>query len=114
MINLIEETNIKDSVNKIYKNLTLYLNDEKAFFKDLSSDEILDIEKIFWKFPLIASSYFASKESFLSFKDVFRPKIRGHHGAGLTNIEPKIVKEYSKYGTTDTEIFKNISTEIFA
>ncbi len=114
MINLIEETNIKDSVNKIYKNLTLYLNDEKAFFKDLSSDEILDIEKIFWKFPLIASSYFASKESFLSFKDVFRPKIRGQHGAGLTNIEPKIVKEYSKYGTTDTEIFKNISTEIFA
>ncbi|MAV76722.1 MAG: hypothetical protein CMG02_00010 [Candidatus Marinimicrobia bacterium] len=114
MINLIEETKIKASLNKIYKNLVLYLDDEKAFFKDLSSEEILDIEKIFWKFPLIASSYYASKESFLSFKDVFRPKIRGQHGAGITYIEPKIVKEYSKYGTTDTEIFKNISTEIFA
>ena len=60
------------------------------------------------------SSYFASKESFLSFKDVFRPKIRGQHGAGITYIEPKIVKDYPKYGSTDTEIFKNISREIFS
>ena len=73
--------------------------------------EIFDIEKIFWKFPLIASSYFASKESFLSFKDVFRPKIRGQHGAGITYLESKIVSRYNKYGSTDIDVFKNISQE---
>ena len=66
-----------------------------------------------WKFPLIASSFYAAKESFLSFKDVFRPKIRGQHGAGITNIESKIVKNYSKYGSTDTEIFKKVAQQIF-
>ena len=113
MIKLIEETNIQDSIKIIYKNLNLYLKDEKTFYNDLPTEEIFDIEKIFWKFPLIASSYFASRESFLSFKDVFRPKIRGQHGAGLTYIEPKIVDNYPKYGSTDTDIFKNISQEIF-
>jgi asparagine synthase (glutamine-hydrolysing) len=113
MVGLIEESKIQNSIDKIYKNLNLYLNDEKSFFKDLSDEEIFDIEKIFWKFPLIASSYFASKESFLSFKDVFRPKIRGQHGAGITYVEPKIVNNYPNYGATDTDIFKNISQEIF-
>jgi len=113
MVSLIEESKIQNSIDKIYKNLNLYLNDEKSFFKDLSDEEIFDIEKIFWKFPLIASSYFASKESFLSFKDVFRPKIRGQHGAGITYVEPKIINNYPNYGATDTEIFKNISQEIF-
>ena len=113
MLNLIEESKIQDSIKIIYKNLNLYLKNEKEFFENLPSEEIFDIEKIFWKFPLIVSSYFASKESFLSFKDVFRPKIRGQHGAGITNIEPKIVKNYPQYGSTDTDIFKNISKEIF-
>lgn len=113
MLNLIEDTNIQNSIKIIYKNLNLYLNNDKEFFENLSTEEIFDIEKIFWKFPLIASSYFASKESFLSFKDVFRPKIRGQHGAGITYIEPKIVKNYPQYGSTDTDIFKNIAKEIF-
>ncbi len=114
MIKLIEETNIQNLIGNIYKNLNLYINDEKAFFDELSNEEIFDIEKIFWKFPLIASSYFASKESFLSFKDVFRPKIRGQHGAGITYLESKIVSRYSKYGSTDIDVFKNISQEIFS
>ena len=114
MIKLIEETNIQDLIGNIYKNLNLYINDEKAFFDELSNEEIFDIEKIFWKFPLIASSYFASKESFLSFKDVFRPKIRGQHGAGITYVESKIVSKYNKYGSTDIDVFKNISQEIFS
>ncbi len=113
MISLIEKTKIQNSIDAIYKNLNLYLNDEKSFFENLSSEEIFDIEKIFWKFPLIVSSYFASSESFLSFKDVFRPKIRGQHGAGITYIEPKIVKNYPQYGSSDTDIFKNIAKEIF-
>ena len=113
MVNIIEESKIQESLSKIYKNLNLYLKNDKQFFEELSNDEIFDIEKIFWKFPLIASSYFASKNSFLSFKDVFRPKIRGQHGAGITTVEPKIVSNYPKYGKTDTDIFKNISKEIF-
>lgn len=113
MIRLIEDSKIQNSIENIYNNLKLYLNDENAFFTELSPEEIYDIEKIFWKFPLISSSFFASKESFLSFKDVFRPKIRGQHGAGITYIEPKIVKRYPQYGNSDTEIFKNISHEIF-
>jgi asparagine synthase (glutamine-hydrolysing) len=112
MLNLIEEAKIEDSISIIYKNLNLYINNEKDFY-NLSEEQIFDIEKIFWKFPLIASSYFASKESFLSFKDVFRPKIRGQHGAGITYIEPQIINNYSKYGSTDTDIFKNISQEVF-
>ena len=113
MLKLIEDAKIENSISTIYKNLNLYLANEKAFFEDLSSEEIYDLEKIFWKFPLISSSYFASKESFLSFKDVFRPKIRGQHGAGITYVEPKIVEKYPQYGNCDTDIFKNISKEIF-
>lgn len=113
MLKIIEESKLELILEKIYKNLKIYLNNEKEFFNEIPNEEILDIEKIFWKFPLVASSYFASKESFLSLKDVFRPKIRGQHGAGITTIEPKIVQAYSKYGNSDTDIFKNISKEVF-
>ena len=113
MLKIIEDTKLEKILGKIYKNLKIYINNDKNFFNDLPDEEIFDIEKIFWKFPLVASSYFASKESFLSLKDVFRPKIRGQHGAGITTIEPKIVQNYSKYGNSDTDIFKNISKEIF-
>ncbi len=113
MLNLIENSKDNNLLQTIYKNLSLYLNNDKDFFEKLSSEEVHDIEKIFWKFPLIASSFYAAKESFLSFKDVFRPKIRGQHGAGITNIESKIVKNYSKYGSTDTEIFKKVAQQIF-
>ena len=113
MLKIIEDTKLEKILGKIYNNLKIYINNDKNFFNDLPDEEIFDIEKIFWKFPLVASSYFASKESFLSLKDVFRPKIRGQHGAGITTIEPKIVQNYSKYGNSDTDIFKNISKEIF-
>ena len=32
---------------------------------------------------------------------------------GITYIESQIINNYSKYGTTDTDIFKNISQEVF-
>ena len=54
-----------------------------------------DLKKIFWKFPLLISSYFASEESFLGFDQVFNPKLRGQHGAGLTSLEKDIVNNYS-------------------
>ncbi len=113
MLKLIEDGKVKNSLENIYKNLSLYLDKDKDFFEKLTSEEVHDIEKIFWKLPLIASSFCASKESFLSFKDVFRPKIRGQHGAGITNLEAKIVKNYPQYGSTDTEIFKKVALQIF-
>ena len=113
MLSIIEDSKLEENLKKIYNNLKIYLKSEKDFFNDVNEEEILDIEKIFWKFPLVASSYYASKESFLKLKDVFRPKIRGQHGAGITEIEPKITKNFSNFGSSDTEIFKNISQEIF-
>ena len=74
----------------------------------------IDIKKIFWKFPLLISSYYASEDSFLKFDQVFNPKLRGQHGAGVTSVEPDITKKYSKLGNTDTEIFKKMANNIFA
>ena len=64
------------------------------------------------KLPLIVSSYFASQE-FLKFNQVFRPKLRGQHGAGVTSVEKDIVSKYSNLGKTDTEIFKEIANSNF-
>ena len=47
MIKLIEETNIQRFNWKLDKNLNLYINNEKAFFDELSNEEIFDIEKYF-------------------------------------------------------------------
>ena len=57
MLNLIENSKDNNLLQTIYKNLSLYLNNDKDFFEKLSSEEVHDIEKIFWKFPLIASSF---------------------------------------------------------
>ena len=85
----------------------------KKNFEKLTRKKYL-ISKKFLEISTNCLKLFCIKRSFLSFKDVFRPKIRGQHGAGITYIEPKIVKNYPKYGSTDTEIFKNISREIFS
>lgn len=114
MLNLIEKTNNKNNLKTIYNSLVLFLNDKSGYEEKYSNEEKFDIERLFWKLPLIVSSYYASKESFLKFKDVFRPKIRGQHGAGITNLEKSINLKYKKYGEDDVEIFKNLSKEIFS
>ena len=82
--------------------------------KNYSDEEINNLKKIFWKFPLIVSSYYASKRSFLKFESVFNPKLRGQHGAGITLIEKDIVKKYSHLGKSDKEIFTNIANSFFS
>ena len=37
----------------------------------------------------------------------------GANSAGITEIEPKITKNFSNFGSSDIEIIKNISKEIF-
>jgi hypothetical protein len=65
------------------------------------------------KFPLIVSSYFASEKSFLEFDQVFNPKLRGQHGAGITSLEGDITDEYSSLGKNDKEIFKKMADDVF-
>ena len=60
------------------------------------------------------SSYIASEESFLEFDQVFNPKLRGQHGAGITSLEKDITLKYSNLGKTDSEIFQKISSNTFA
>ena len=93
--------------------LDFYLADPDVFEKN-PDNYAFDLKKIFWKFPLLISSYFASEESFLGFDQVFNPKLRGQHGAGVTSTEKDIVSNYPSYGETDTEIFKNLANNVFA
>lgn len=98
--------NIKDLI-------TNYLNNPKLFEEETHNQDKIDLKKIFWKLPLIVSSYYASQESFLKFNQVFRPKLRGQHGAGVTSVEKDIISKYSNLGKTDTEIFKEIANNNF-
>ena len=102
-----------DNLKNIKNLITNYLNNPVLFEEETSDQDKTDLKKIFWKLPLIVSSYFASQESFLKFNQVFRPKLRGQHGAGVTSVEKDIVSKYSNLGKTDTEIFKEIANSNF-
>jgi hypothetical protein len=102
-----------DNLESIKDLITNYLNNPKLFEEETNDQDKIDLKKIFWKLPLIVSSYFAAKESFLKFNQVFRPKLRGQHGAGVTSVEKDIVLKYSNLGKTDTEIFKEIANNNF-
>ena len=112
LLNLIDKKKLK-SLEKLRETLDSYLADPDLFEKNPENYEF-DLKKIFWKFPLLISSYFASEESFLGFDQVFNPKLRGQHGAGVTSTEKDIVSNYPSYGETDTEIFKNLANNVFA
>ena len=112
LINLIDNKKLS-SLDKIKNMLSTYLDDENKFEDNFSEKQKNDLKKIFWKFPLIVSSYIASEESFLEFDKVFNPKLRGQHGAGITSLEKDITTKYSNLGKTDTEIFRKISSNAF-
>ena len=112
LINLIDNKKLS-SLDKIKNMLSTYLDDENKFEDNFSEKQKNDLKKIFWKFPLIVSSYIASKESFLEFDKVFNPKLRGQHGAGITSLEKDITTKYSNLGKSDTEIFRKISSNAF-
>ena len=112
LINLIDKKKLS-SLDKIKNMLSTYLDDENKFEDNFSEKQKNDLKKIFWKFPLIVSSYIASEESFLEFDKVFNPKLRGQHGAGITSLEKDITTKYSNLGKSDTEIFRKISSNAF-
>jgi asparagine synthase (glutamine-hydrolysing) len=113
LINLIDKKKLP-SLNKIKNMLLVYLDNESDFEEKFLEKEKNDLKKIFWKFPLLVSSYMASEESFLEFDQVFNPKLRGQHGAGITSLEKDITLKYSNLGKTDSEIFQKISSNTFA
>lgn len=112
LLKLIHKDGSKN-LNNIKILLENYLDNPSNFEGDTKEKDILDLKKIFWKFPLIVSSFYASQDSFLEFDQVFNPKLRGQHGAGITSVESDIVKKYSNLGNSDTEIFKNIANNLF-
>ena len=112
LLNLIAKKKI-NTLNNIVNILNKYISDP-SFSEELNKNDKEGIKKIFWKFPLIVSSFFASERSFLKFDQVFNPKLRGQHGAGVTSVEKDITKKYFKLGSTDTEIFKKMANDIFA
>ena len=112
LINLIDK-NKNEKLSKIHGQLDMYINNPEKIDEKISPEELRDLKKIFWKFPLIVSSYFASENSFLKFDQVFNPKLRGQHGAGITSLEKDVVNKYAELGNTDTEIFKKMAHDIF-
>ena len=57
---------------------------------------------------------YAVSESFLPFHLLFNAKLRGQHGAGITDLEPMIVDRYSSYGATDGEIYQQFVREAYS
>ena len=112
LLKLIEKKKT-DTLNHIQEILYNYIKNPLSFEQNSNKQEVTDIKKIFWKLPLIISSYYASEESFLKFDQVFNPKLRGQHGAGVTSVEKDITLKYSNLGTSDTEIFKKMANNIF-
>jgi len=72
-----------------------------------------EVEKLFWKFPLMVAGMHAAAESFLPFHLLFNAKLRGQHGAGISSLEPRIVERYAHLGGTDIEIYRSIVTRAF-
>jgi hypothetical protein len=72
-----------------------------------------EVEKLFWKFPLMVAGMHAAAESYLPFHLLFNAKLRGQHGAGISSLEPRIVKHYADLGATDIEIYRSIVTRAF-
>ena len=112
LLKLIEKKK-SEKLNNIYQNLNSFIKNPLRFEDNENDPEVRDLKKIFWKFPLIVSSFFASESSFLEFDQVFNPKLRGQHGAGITSLEDDISKHYSKLGGSDKEIFKKIADNVF-
>jgi asparagine synthetase B (glutamine-hydrolysing) len=98
----------------IYDYLVRYLDTGGNHPEGADEHEIIEMEKLFWKFPLIIAGMHAVEESYLPFHCLFFPKLRGQHGSGLTSLEPLIIQRYAHLGSTDQEIFKSFMKTAYA
>ena len=90
-----------------------YLDNKGNHPEGTPEDTVIEIEKLFWKFPLIVAGMHACDESYLPFHCLMFPKLRGQHGSGLTSLEPLVVKRYASLGSTDQEVFRKFVNQSF-
>jgi len=102
-----------DQMHDTHRYLTTYLNNNGEHPEDADDDAVYEMEKLFWKLPLIAAGIHASDESFLPIKVLFNPKLRGQHGSGITSLENRVIERYREFGETDQEIFRRIVSDAF-
>ena len=100
-------------LSDIHGYLTRYLDNNGLHPEDANENEVLEIEKLFWKLPLIVAGMHAARESWLPFWTLFNAKLRGQHGAGITALEPMLVKRYHNLGDSDGEIFQSMVNRAF-
>ena len=102
--------NWSQQMRDIYDQTEIYLNDGRHG-SQYSEHENRELEKLFWKVPLILAGLYACDESWLKPEALFNAKLRGQHGSGITSLEKEITKKYNFLGDTDTQIFQAIVNE---
>lgn len=102
-----------DKLPWIYNYLTKYLDNNGQHTDEPGSHERAEVEKLFWKLPLMVAGMHASDESPMPFHLLFNAKLRGQHGSGISSLEEKIVKKYADLGNTDIEIYRAIVKKTF-
>jgi asparagine synthase (glutamine-hydrolysing) len=102
-----------EQLSNIHAYLNQYLNHNGEHPEDEDPYVVSEMEKLFWKFPMIVAGMQAAEESFLPVWTLFNSKLRGQHGSGISDLEPKILDRYRHVGETDGEIFQTIVNQSF-
>ncbi len=102
-----------DQLAAIQAHLVAYLDGGGGHPEAADEAAIVEIEKLFWKLPLIVAGMHAAAGSWLDFNVIFNAKLRGQHGSGITSLETDIVARYRDLGADDAEIFKSIADAKF-
>ena len=100
-------------IQTIYTCLEDYLDNNGSHPEGADEEITHEVDKLFWKLPVVVAGMFAAEESTLPVSTLFNSKLRGQHGSGLTALEHKIVERYRHLGNTDTEIYKSFVREAF-
>lgn len=102
-----------DQMCDIHGYLARYLDGGGQHPEDADEETRYEMEKLFWKLPMIVAGMKASQESFLPVDVLFNAKLRGQHGAGITDLETDIVNRFANLGNSDGEIFQNVVNQAF-
>ncbi len=102
-----------DQMHETHRYLSAYLDNNGNHPEDADEETVYEMEKLFWKLPLIGAGIHASDESFLPIKVLFNPKLRGQHGSGITSLEGRVLDRYRDLGPTDQEIFRQMVATAF-
>jgi asparagine synthase (glutamine-hydrolysing) len=102
-----------DKLPGVHDYLVQYLDGNGVPPEGFDEGQRTEVEKLFWKFPLMVAGMHAAAESYLPFHLLFNAKLRGQHGAGISSLEPRIVKRYSRLGSTDIDIYRSIARTSF-